>query len=199
VPSYAVQYKKTEFLIFCVARRSASTISGGCARGPVGEPVSASGTPSLPCPYWIEFVHVDQTVPQPDLPSLFDHGPDLAGSCTVVNFIDQLLAQSPVEVLPQIWPSPEAPVAGPPEAVGAPTLLPDSTHSLSGLSAPSIASLSLPCTTQSPQSLAFDLAGSSSTLTEFVPVDQPVPQPGMPPIYYHGSAQNWPCPVFNTY
>jgi len=88
--------------------------------------------------------------------------PDLDGSHAVVNPINQMLAVSPGQDLPQTGPSPEAPAGGPPEAVGAPTYLPDSTMSLAGpAAASSVATCSLPDTSQPLASL--DLAMEEPT------------------------------------
>jgi len=53
-------------------------------------------------------------------------------------------------------------------------VLPDSAHSLSGSTAPSAVPCPLPGKTQSPPSMAPDLTGTSSTLTESGPVALPV-------------------------
>jgi len=79
------------------------------------------------------------------------------------------------QLLPQIGPSPGAPAGGPPETVGAPIYLPDSTPSLSGpAAAPSVPTFSPPGTSQSSPLLAPDLAGSSSTPLSHATLTPPV-------------------------
>jgi len=163
----------------------------GCRPPPRLVPPSFPG-PAL-CSTLTEFVPVDQPVPQSGLLPIYYHGsaqnwpcpvppsstptlaPDLAGSSAVVNPTDQMLALPPGQALPQIGPSAGALAGGPPEAVGAPIYLPDSTPSLSGpAAAPSVTTFSQPGTTQSSPSLPPVPAASSLTPHSPLTVAPPV-------------------------
>jgi len=72
-----------------------------------------------------ESVLVGQSLPRPEPPSSHPTlAPDTALPPAVVMLIDQMLAGSPEQALPQLGHSPGAPAGGPPEAERAPTYLP---------------------------------------------------------------------------